>query len=230
MSTPDPVAKTPDAPRDLAHDLRGPSAKLRLYARALADALPPLLAGRTDITGTLPLGGVLADIPARIERLAAEIDAVAARVHALAEPPPAGAGDAALAKAAERSVAGRPAGRPRVLLVEDDADSRDLSAMMLDWNGWDVTTAGDGGPALSLLERERFDMVLMDCRLPELDGWTATQHVRAGGPNQHTPVIGLTASPDGADAERGLAVGMDDWIVKPLTAAHLADLRQRLDH
>jgi CheY-like chemotaxis protein len=171
---------------------------------------------------------VLPDIPTRLGAIADTIDQLAVRVLTLADAAPAASTgrDAAPAHPAPSGTTGSARNTPpRVLLVEDDADSRELSELMLQWEGWAVTTAGDGGPALALLEREPFDLVLMDCRMPELDGWSATARMRAAGPNRHTPVIGLTSSPDDADRVRGLAAGMDDWIVKPLTAEHLAQLR-----
>jgi CheY-like chemotaxis protein len=254
MSTPDEHAHRAD-PRELAHDLSAPSAKLRLYAQALEDALPRFTRcqapARLQAPG--PLADLLPEIPARLGAVADAIDAVAARVLQLAnagaqiEAPDIGdravaatavsAAPAAASQVQAQTPAPSASGRPRshkeaarrVLLVEDDADSRELSAMMLEWEGWNVTTAGDGGPALALLERERFDLILMDCRLPELDGWTATERLRSGGPNQRTPVIGLTASPDSADEAHGRTAGMDDWIVKPLTASHIARFRDHTD-
>lgn len=230
-------APRPD-PRELAHDIGTPIAKLRLYARALEDALPRLLRGSTRADTAMPSSqlatDLLPDIPARLHRLADDLDQIAARLLMLADGSHAkvrrSADAACTSPAADPRhplMASKHTGRPRVLLVEDDIDSRDLSAMMLDRDGWDVTTAGDGGPALRLLDSQHFDLVLMDCRLPELDGWTATQRMRADGPNERTPIIGLTSSSDSVDKERGLAAGMDDWIVKPLTPAHLSDLRKR---
>lgn len=234
MSTPDQQAHRTD-PRELAHDLTAPSANLRLYAGALADTLPGLLAATNaaDLRRATPLAGLLPDIPTRLGAIADTIDQLALRALTLSDDTPVAAAErdaAAFGPAPIGTTAPNPAPSPApsVLLVEDDANSRELSELMLQWEGWAVTTTGDGGPALALLEREPFDLVLMDCRMPELDGWTATARMRAGGPNRHTPVIGLTSSPDDADRVRGLAAGMDDWIVKPLTVEHLADLRSRI--
>ncbi len=220
--------------RDLRHRLATPTAKLRLYATTLAQVLPDLLAARDGQAPTgarMPAAELLAlvpDLPARLGRLADEIDRIVAEVRDLPGTGPADHHPQAPATPADQPARAPRSGptTPHVLLVEDDTDSSDLMCLTLRRQGWRVAQAGDGRPALELLGRERFDLILMDCRLPEVDGWEATTRLRAAGPNRATPVVGLTASPDAADRARGLAVGMDDWIVKPLTGAHLADLQR----
>ena len=222
-----------DSASDLRHRLATPTAKLRLYATTLAQVLPDLLAARDGQapTGTptllAELRAIVPDLPARLGRLADEIDCIVAEVRDLPGTGPEEHPQAPATAAGQPARAPRPGPTtPHVLLVEDDTDSSDLMCLSLRRQGWRVAQAGDGRPALELLGQERFDLILMDCRLPEVDGWEATARLRAAGPNRATPVIGLTASPDAADRARGLAVGMDDWIVKPLTGAHLADLQR----
>jgi CheY-like chemotaxis protein len=116
----------------------------------------------------------------------------------------------------------------RVLLVEDNLDNQDVSRTMLEKLGCLVTSAENGLLALDELERNRFDLVLMDCRMPEMDGYLATglirERERAGaaalGP-AHIPIIAVTALALEGDRERCLAAGMDDYLSKPVTMKKL---------
>jgi CheY-like chemotaxis protein len=226
---------------DLAHAMATPTAKLRLYAGTLADCLPVLIAVYRAQSDAPRLPNeyltLLPDVPDRLMALADSMDSVARDYGARGDAQPEPAADAAVAQASVPRRASGPASdpvrapigaaRPRVLLVEDDYDSRELTRVMLHLDGWEVSVAGDGDPALDLLARQPFDLVLMDCRLTAMDGWEATARLRAGGINRKVPVIGLSASPEEADRARGIAAGMDEYLVKPLTEAHLADLRRR---
>lgn len=234
----EPIQPEPSAAsggRDLAHAMATPTAKLRLYARTLADCLPALLEGRAGVGdgGCLPAGyrALLEVLPERLTGLAEEIDALA-RTRGLGRVAAApgsreGGADRAPAGSVAPGVGGAGNGRPLVLVVEDDYDSRELTRVMLELDGWEVAVAADGDPALALLAERAFDLVLMDCRLTRLHGWETTARLRAAGINRRVPVIGLSASPEEADRARGLAAGMDAYLVKPLTDLHLADLRRR---
>ncbi len=115
------------------------------------------------------------------------------------------------------------AGR-RCLLVEDNAVNRLLAIEMLRPLGVAVTEAHDGIEALRLAERERFDLILMDCQMPVLDGYAATAAIRAGERRRNVPpvpIIALTASTLAGDAERCLAAGMNDHLAKPYRRAEL---------
>ena len=112
----------------------------------------------------------------------------------------------------------------RVLLVEDNPDNQDVSRTMLEKLGCLVTSAENGLLALDALERDRFDLVLMDCRMPEMDGYQATglirERERAGGSqpgSAHIPIIAVTALALEGDRERCLDAGMDDYLSKPVT-------------
>ncbi|MBN9523317.1 response regulator, partial [bacterium] len=110
-----------------------------------------------------------------------------------------------------------------VLLAEDNAVNQKLAVRLLEKRGHRVAVAGNGREALAALGRERFDAVLMDVQMPEMDGFAATAAIRAreqvaGG---HLPVIAMTAHAMKGDRERCLAEGMDGYVTKPLRAEDL---------
>ncbi len=110
------------------------------------------------------------------------------------------------------------AGIKKVLLVEDDEVSRTLAIILLSKKGMQVVSAENGKIALDIYERERFDLILMDVNMPQMDGYTATAAIRAKekGANTHTPVIAMTAYALSGDREKCIASGMDDYITKPI--------------
>ena len=122
--------------------------------------------------------------------------------------------------------AGRARGGPRlrVLVAEDNAVNQQVVVGMLGRAGHRAAVAGNGREALALLERERFDLILMDVQMPELDGFETTAAIRekekrTGG---HVPIVAVTAHAMKGDAERCLAAGMDAYLTKPLAARELA--------
>lgn len=110
----------------------------------------------------------------------------------------------------------------RILVTEDTLINRQLARMLLTKKGYQVGEAENGAQALEALAQEHYDLVLMDCMMPVMDGYEATRLLRereaaAGLPR--LPVIALTASVIEGDRERCLAAGMDDYLPKPFTAA-----------
>jgi CheY-like chemotaxis protein/HPt (histidine-containing phosphotransfer) domain-containing protein len=108
----------------------------------------------------------------------------------------------------------------RVLLAEDNPVNQEVAAAMLAALGCEVRVVEHGRAALEALEREAFDLVLMDCQMPEMDGFAATRALRAreaaaDGALRRTPVVALTAHALPADREQCLAAGMDDHVSKP---------------
>jgi signal transduction histidine kinase/CheY-like chemotaxis protein len=103
-----------------------------------------------------------------------------------------------------------------ILLVEDNAINRELAVDLLGRAGVDVSVACDGQEALDMLERERFDAVLMDCQMPRMDGYAATRALRQQPALRTLPVIAMTANAMVGDREAVLAAGMDDHIAKPI--------------
>ena len=105
-------------------------------------------------------------------------------------------------------------GGGRVLLVEDNDVNQMLAAEVLRDAGYLVEVAGDGLQALEAVARADWDLILMDVQMPNLDGFEATQRLRAQG--MAMPIIAMTANAMAGDRERCLAAGMDDYLSKPL--------------
>jgi len=120
----------------------------------------------------------------------------------------------------------------RVLVAEDHPVNQKLVTRLLEKAGHVVAVAGDGREAVEAFAPGRFDLVLMDVQMPEMDGLEATAQIRAAeqdtGTGQRVPVIALTAHALGADRERFLAAGMDEHVPKPVTADTLFDAIERL--
>ena len=112
--------------------------------------------------------------------------------------------------------------RGRVLVVEDQALNREVAEGMLSALGLQVATAVDGCEALDRVALESFDVVLMDCQMPVMDGFSATAELRRReGPSNRMPVIALTANATSEGREACLAAGMDDYLAKPFTRTAL---------
>ena len=115
----------------------------------------------------------------------------------------------------------------RILCAEDDAVTRMVMKIVLEKSGYNVTLAMDGRDALDKLASQKFDLILMDIQMPEMDGIEATRHIRIQdrfGANQHIPVIAVTAYAMAGDKEKFLAAGMDDYISKPVDSNDLLDI------
>jgi PAS domain S-box-containing protein len=137
-------------------------------------------------------------------------------------------------------ILGVPAARrgQTVLVVEDNPTNQRVAVAMLDRLGFDVATAINGVEALAALERaceqqKPFSLVLMDCQMPVMDGYTATSEWRqrelSGAVKGHQPIVALTANAFDTDRQRCLQVGMDDFLAKPLQVEDLlAALRKVL--
>jgi two-component system, sensor histidine kinase and response regulator len=111
-----------------------------------------------------------------------------------------------------------------VLLVEDNPVNQEVASGMLENLGCQVTIAGDGLEAIQAIVSREFDVVLMDCQMPRLDGYSATQQLRDWERSQQrarTPIIALTANALSGDAEKCLAAGMDAYLSKPFTLQKL---------
>ncbi|MES2039540.1 MAG: EAL domain-containing protein [Pseudomonadota bacterium] len=116
----------------------------------------------------------------------------------------------------------------RVLVVEDNRTNQMVAAGMLSLSACHCEFAGNGKEAVEAARRNRYDLILMDCSMPEMDGYEATVRIRSyeDGLGRRTPIVAMTANTQRGDAEKCLAIGMDDYLAKPIT---LVELRQKLE-
>jgi len=121
--------------------------------------------------------------------------------------------------------------RGRVLLVEDNPINQCVALAMLKKLGVSVSLATHGAEAVELVGQQDFDLVLMDCQMPGMDGFEATSHIRAReraeGRVHALPIVALTANALAGDREACLAAGMSDYLAKPISGASLAQVLAR---
>ena len=117
-----------------------------------------------------------------------------------------------------------------ILLAEDNVVNQRLTVRVLEKRGHSVVVANNGCEALAALQRERFDVVLMDVQMPEMDGFAATQAIREAekATGVHQPIIALTAYAMKGDEERCLRAGMDAYVSKPIQTQALLEVIARL--
>ena len=109
----------------------------------------------------------------------------------------------------------------RILLVEDNPINQELARDLLSRAGVVLATADNGQQALDQLEREDYDLVLMDCQMPVMDGYAATRLLRQQARWRDLPVIAMTANAMVGDREKVLAAGMNDHVAKPIKVDEL---------
>ncbi len=116
----------------------------------------------------------------------------------------------------------------RLLLAEDDLTNQIVAVAMLSGAGYEVDTVPNGSAAVEAARGRHYDAILMDCMMPEMNGYEATAAIRAQeGSGRRTPIIALTAGARPEDRERCLAEGMDDYLAKPVSKSALLALVAR---
>jgi CheY-like chemotaxis protein len=109
-------------------------------------------------------------------------------------------------------------GAARLLLVEDNPVNQRLALKMLTKRGYVVDVAANGAEALPMVTANAYDLVLMDCQMPEMDGFETTRKIRAAevGTAKHLPIVAMTANALQGDRERCISAGMDEYLAKPV--------------
>lgn len=121
-------------------------------------------------------------------------------------------------------------GKETILVVEDNQMNRKLVETVLRPGGYRLLIALDGEEAISMATREQPDLILMDLKLPKLDGYQAIQRLKSQSETAHIPVIALTAYALPEERERARAAGCDAYITKPIDTRRFPDqVRQHLD-
>ena len=111
----------------------------------------------------------------------------------------------------------------RILYVEDNEDNIYVIKNRLGRAGYTILVATDGEQGVAMSAAERPDLILMDLRLPVLDGWEATRRIKAQPDTRHIPIIALTAHAMAGDREKALAAGCDDFDTKPVELPRLLE-------
>jgi len=121
--------------------------------------------------------------------------------------------------------------KPRVLVVEDNVVNQEVAMRLLEARGWRVDIADTGREALDMVRHVKYDAVLMDCRMPEMNGYEATRAIRDRerllGNGTHVPIIGVSADAMLGNRETCLSAGMDDFVSKPIVIAQLEQALER---
>jgi signal transduction histidine kinase/ligand-binding sensor domain-containing protein/ActR/RegA family two-component response regulator len=115
---------------------------------------------------------------------------------------------------------------PRVLLAEDNAVNQKFAVRTLEKLGCQVDVAANGREAVRMAERQWYDIVFMDCEMPEMDGYEATRRIREkeGLGGGHLPIVAMTANAMKGDREKCLAAGMDAYLAKPVRKREIAEM------
>ena len=111
--------------------------------------------------------------------------------------------------------------KAKILLVEDNEMNMDMLKRRLVRKGFEVVTATDGEQSIKMVTTESPDLVLMDVGLPGIDGWEATELIRANESTKNIPVIAITAHAMAGDREKAIEVGCNEYETKPIDFARL---------
>ena len=115
----------------------------------------------------------------------------------------------------------------RVLVAEDNPVNQRLICLQLRKVGVAADIAGNGFEVLEAIERGHYDVVFMDCQMPELDGYETTRRIRSGGRHTSIRIVAMTANAMQGDRELCLAAGMDDYVSKPIRVEELLAALER---
>ena len=180
-----------------------------------------------------PVGSELAEIevsdyltkPIKRSQL---FERVAGSLAKLESSQPLGEGKPPTPEAEPKSESAGEAGRPRLLLAEDTLVNQKVALKMLTKLGYQVDLVENGAQAVEASDHFNYDAILMDCQMPEIDGYRATSEIRCRqGSGGRIPIIALTANAMKGDKEKCLEAGMDDYLSKPFSLQALAAVLER---
>jgi CheY-like chemotaxis protein len=164
--------------------------------------------------------------PSQLHETLARIAAGAPPGHTL--PPPPGPAPESANSAAEIGAPEEAKAEFRILVAEDNVVNQKVAQRHLAKLGVHADIVGNGHEALQALRQIRYDLVLMDCQMPDLDGYEATRMIRRGeAGNANVPIIAMTANAMHGDKERCLESGMDDYLAKPIRQKELVEVIER---
>lgn len=103
----------------------------------------------------------------------------------------------------------------KILIAEDDQDIRELIVLTLQFNGFEVTPVDNGAAAVETANRDQFDLILMDVRMPKMTGYEACKRLKGSVATQDIPIIFLSAKGQEVEIQTGLEAGAIDYILKP---------------
>ncbi len=115
----------------------------------------------------------------------------------------------------------------RILLAEDNLVNQKVAIRLLKKMGYQADAVADGEGVLSAWKNRKYDLILMDCQMPVMDGYKASQQIRAEEEEEHIPIIAMTAHAMKGDREKCLEAGMDDYLPKPVKPKELASMLAR---
>jgi CheY-like chemotaxis protein len=205
------------------------------FARAVAD--DPRLAGLPIVLLSTVVDGLSTDelaaegIARRLVKPVHPAQLAEAIVGALRiGTPEASPGSGVRQEAVPSALPGDAEGARAALLVEDNPINQKVGAHMVARLGWEVDIAVTGVEAIEAVTASTYDLILMDCQMPEMDGFEATKRIRAmGGRLGAVPIVAMTAIAMAGDRERCLRAGMDDYIPKPVSWEDLEKVLSRYE-
>jgi two-component system, cell cycle response regulator DivK len=118
----------------------------------------------------------------------------------------------------------------KILLVEDHPQLRDVVGRQLEWMGFTDITAKNGKEGIETALAEKPDLLLMNSRMPEMNGWEASRELRAKPETKNIPILAATAMFEPSDIQRSIDAGCNDYIIKPFTSDELLRKIRALVH
>lgn len=114
----------------------------------------------------------------------------------------------------------------KILIAEDERDIRELITFTLQFAGYQVIPTSDGEEAFKIAKKEIPDLIMLDVRMPRMNGYESCIHLKAETTTKHIPVIFVSAKGQEGEVQTGMDMGASDYLIKPFSPAQLVDLVQ----